>query len=281
MNTSTLSGRETSISNGSLAETIKPTQKPNDTKEVPKKGTNVTFQPEFRKRKLVPKSAGPSGLKYGLWLGGHVGSVVFGTIYHARNLLFLPNRYHINTICYRLSLLCSILALLVTVSRRYGLSHLPRYSMMLALKNIQCILLSLVWLFTFESVFKILPTVLISLLQLAENKEVTVVLKAGDLLGTIITFDEIFLLVYLFLRTLLMFSTSGYQFLAMMMLLWLRVLIDVKTARMLAYTMDLMDGKVSKIQNKKAKKAWSKLKTFIEEKTESHDANNANAKKHQ
>lgn len=236
-------------------------------KKVPQEPTNKSVPQEYRKRKLVRKNAGPLALKYGLWIGGHAISVVFGVIYIIWQVLLFNNRYYIKTISYKLSLMGALLALVVTMTRRFGLSNRPRFSLMLAQKNFQYALLLFVWIFTFPSIFKITPTVLISILQLAENKEYSAVLKVGNTFGTIIAFNEIILLFYLLFRTALMLKTSGYQFMLMMTLLWLRVMFDVKTAEMFAYVVDKLDGKVSSVKNKKVTKGWNKFRAFLKEKT--------------
>lgn len=242
-------------------------QESTPTKDAPVEPTNEVVPSEQRRKKLVRKNAGPLPIKYGLWFGGHVSSIVFGIVAIVWQALLLNNCYYLKSISYRLSLMGAVVALVVTMTRRFGLSNRPRFSLMLVQKNFQYALLLTVWIFTFPSIFKILPTVLVSILQLAENKQVSAVLKLGDTFGTIIAFNEIILLFYLFLRTVVMLKTSGYQFMLMMTLLWLRVMFDRKTAEMFAYVVDLLDGKVSSTKNKKVKRAWNKFRAFLKEKT--------------
>lgn len=267
MSTSTLPELEKPKTNGSV-EKPKESQTPNPTEKTPVEATNRTVEAEFRKKKLVRKNQGPSKIKYTIWLSGHIASIVFGVLSIVWQVLLLNNYYYINSILYRLSIVGAIVALVTTMTRRFGISHAPRFSMLLAQKNFQYFLLSFVWLFTFRSIFKILPTILISILQLAENKKIPVILKAGSSIGTVIAFNEIFLVLYLLVRTVFMLKTAGFQFLLMMMLLWLRVLFDVQTARIFAYVVDMLDGKVSTVKNKKLRKAWNKLRAFIKEKVE-------------
>lgn len=242
--------------------------------EVPVELINKTVDKQYRKKKLVRKSRGTSIVKYALWVGGHSTSVVFGVIYLVWNASLLANIFFLKSIAYRISLLGALVAFMVTVSRRFGLSHLPRFSMMLAQKNFQFLLLASVWLITFRSVFKILPTILVSLLQLAQEKETSAVLQYADRLGSVIAFSEIVLVVYLAVRTMLMMKTAGYQLLLVLTLLWLRVLFDKETAQIFAYVANLLDGKVSSMKNRKVKKAWVRLRVFLMEKVENHSSNN-------
>ncbi|WPK25025.1 hypothetical protein PUMCH_002324 [Australozyma saopauloensis] len=274
MSSSSSAQLHSTVANGRSSEAATKTQKPEPTKEVPIEPTNKTVDAEFRKKKLVRKHAGPSKIKYAVWLGGHATCVVFGVIALVWNLLWFKDHYYLSSICYRISLIGEVVALVCTTSRRFGFAHLPRFSMMLAQKNFQYILLSVAWLFTFRSVLKIVPVILISMLQLAENKKIEPLLKLGDMFGTIIAFDELILVAYLFARTVAMIKTSGYQLILMMTLLWLRVLFDAKTAEMFAYVVDRLDGKMSQVQNKKVRKAWNKLRAFIKEKVEGHGPDN-------
>lgn len=262
-----VSSQEKPEANGS-SEKPKETLTPKPTEKTPLEATNRTVEAEYRKKKLVRKNQGPPKIKYALWLSGHLASIVFGVLSIVWQVLRLNNYYYINSIMYRLSIVGAIVALVTTMTRRFGLSHAPRFSMMLAQKNFQYFLFSFVWLFTFRSIFKILPTILISTLQLAENRNIPAILKLGSQIGTVIAVNEIFLVLYLLVRTIFMLKTAGYQFLMMMMLLWLRVLFDVQTARIFAYVVDLLDGKVSNVKNKKLRKAWNKLRAFIKEKVE-------------
>lgn len=266
MSASASSQLERSDANG-LSEKPKQSDS-NPTDKTPLEATNRTVEAQFRKKKLVRKNQGPPKIKYIVWISGHIASIVFGVLSIVWQLLRFNNHYYINSIMYRLSIVGAIVALVTTMTRRFGLSHAPRFSMLLAQKNFQYFLLSFAWLFTFRSVLKIVPTILISVLQLAENRNIPVILSVGKQIGTVIACNEILLLLYLLVRTVFMLKTSGYQFMMMMMLLWLRVLFDVQTARIFAYGVDLLDGKVSSVKNKSLRKAWNKLRAFIKEKVE-------------
>ncbi|KAM9917842.1 hypothetical protein OXX59_009069 [Metschnikowia pulcherrima] len=228
--------------------------------------TNDTVEPKHRKRRLVKKHAGPSNLKYTVWLTGHVLSVVFGLVTFTWQILWLKNVYYINSISYRLSLIGSVLALGSTMSKKYGLNYLPPFSTLLAQQNFQYLVLALIWCFTFKSIFKVIPTFIISVLQLSLNKKIDVVLKQSEFLASIIAFDELFLILYLLLRTLLFRYTSGYQLVIVSVFMWLRVLFDKDTANLIGYVVEKADGRMSGVKNEKVQKAWRKVKHFLSEK---------------
>lgn len=228
--------------------------------------TNETAEPKHRKRKLIKKQTGGSNLKYNLWLVGHVLSVVFGLVTFTWQIFWLRNVYYINSISYRLSLLGSVLALTSTMSKKYGLHFLPPFLSLVAQQNFQYLVLALVWCFTFKSIFKVIPTFIISVLQLSVNKKIDVVLKQSEFLASIIAFDELFLIVYLLLRTVLFRHTSGYQLVIVLVFMWLRILFDKDTANLFGYVVEKADGKVSEIKNEKVQKAWTKIKHFLSEK---------------
>lgn len=228
--------------------------------------TNDTVKPTLRKKKLVKKQGDPSKLKYYLWLGGHVFSIVFGIVTFVWQTLWLKNVYYINSIAYRLALIGASAALLATMSHKFGLKYLPHFPSLLAQLNFQYLVLAVIWCFTFKSIFKIIPLFLISVLQLAEHKKIGAIQKQADFLASIIGFSELFLVVYLLLRTIFFRQTSGYQLAVVLIFLWLRILFDDETANMFAYLVEKLDGKVSTVKNEKVLKIWSKVKAFLDEK---------------
>ncbi|GEQ72553.1 hypothetical protein JCM33374_g6240 [Metschnikowia sp. JCM 33374] len=236
----------------------------------PKNGTgpitNETVEPKYRKKKLVKKQPSASNLKYTVWLAGHALSVVFGVVTFTWQIFWLRNVWYINSISYRLSLLGSVLALGATMSKKYGLKYLPPFSTLLAQQNFQYLVLAVIWCFTFKSIFKVIPTFTISVLQLSLNKKIAPVLDQADFLASIIAFDELLLIVYLLVRTLLFRYSSGYQLVIVCVFMWLRILFDKDTANLFGYVVEKADGKMSGIKNEKVHKAWGKIKHFLEEK---------------
>lgn len=238
---------------------------PNSTKPV-EVATNETVDPKFRKKKLVPKQHGPRKIKYIFWITGHVLSVVFGVVTFVWQCFWLKNVYYINSISYRMSLIGALIAFLATFSKRFGLHYLPPFLALMALRNFQYFILSVVWCFTFKSVFKIIPTFLISLLQLAQMSKFSLVLKQAEFLAAVIAFDELFLVAFLLLRTLLFRYTSGFQLTLVLVFLWLRVLFDEDLANLFGYVVGKLDGKMSQSKNPKVTKIWGKIKRFLAEK---------------
>lgn len=234
--------------------------------ETEKQATNETVSPSLHKRKLVRKQLLLSRLNYTMWLAGHSVSVVFGVITLVWQTLWLKNVYYINSISYRLALLGASVAFLATMSHKFGLRYLPQFPTLLTQLNFQFLVLSIIWCFTFKSIFKIIPLFLISVLQLSEHKKIAVVQKQGDFLATIIAFNELFFVLYLVLRTIFFRLTSGFQLAVVFVFLALRILFDEDTANMFAYVMEKLDLKVKMVKNKKVLKAWEKTKLFLEEK---------------
>lgn len=236
--------------------------------EAPAAGkvSNSVVEPHLRKKKLVLKNNDFLALKYKLWLAGHVTCLVFGTLTCIWQVLWLKDIYYINTIAYRLALIGSCLALGSTTAHKYGVLFLPPLTTFLSQQNFQYLVLGIVWCFTFKSVFKIIPFYLISLLQLAENKKIAAVQKQADFLALIIAFDELFLVVYLLLRTIFFRNTAGFQLVLKLVFVWLRILFDHSTAELFAYLMEKLDGKASTIKNEKVQKLWKKARVLLDEK---------------
>lgn len=218
-----------------------------------------------KKTKLVRKQKGENPLKYKLWLGGHVACIVFGSISFVFQLFWLPNKYYINSISYRLSLIGSIMALGSTVSHRFGL-YLPPSSTLVAQQNFQFVILGLCWIFTFKSIFKIIPYFLISLLQLASHKKISAITKQSDFLASIIAFDELFLVGYLLIRTLFFRGTSGFQLVLFLLFYWLRILYNKDTKNLFVAIINRLDGKMKSVKNEKVAHYWEKTKLILEQK---------------
>lgn len=232
--------------------------------------TNLTVAPEHHKRKLIRKQSGPNPLKHKLWLAGHAVSVGFGLVCVLFLVLRLQNRYYLHSIAYRLLFLGLVVALGATMSHKFGLRFLPPLTALVAHQNFQYLILAVIWLFTFKSVFKLIPYLLISLLQLSAHKQLAAVLKLAPFLASIIAFDELFLIAYLALRTLLFRSTAGYQLTAFLVFYWLRILYNKETTNLFGALVQRLDGKVSGVKNEQVQHYWTKTKMFVREKQESH-----------
>ncbi|CUM45221.1 uncharacterized protein AC631_05154 [Debaryomyces fabryi] len=229
--------------------------------------TNTTVAPEHKKKKLVRKQAGSNQLKYKAWQFGHIFTIVFGVITFTFQIFLLPNKWYINSICYRLSLLGSMVALTATFSHKFGIKFLPPFPTLIAQQNFQYLILAIIWCFTFKSIFKIIPYFLISTLQLSAHKNIEAVTKHLAQLASFIAYDELFLIVYLLLRTLLFRNTSGYQLTAFLFFYWLRILYNKETGNLFRSVVTRLDGKVTtSTKNEKVLHYWSKIKKFLDAK---------------
>lgn len=224
--------------------------------------TNETVPKDQRIKKLRKKNKGPNPLKLKLWLGGHISTIIFGTISIIFQLLKLPNRWYINSICYRLALLGSISSLIMTTSRRYG-HFLPPISGLLAHQNFQYAILSVIWLFTFKSIFKLLPYYILSILHLCKYANLSVVINHSHVLAGVIAYDELFLILYLFIRTLCFQNTSGFQLIAFYGFYWLRILYNKQTTALFSTIIEKVD--LLNIKNPKFQKYWGRFKELIAE----------------
>lgn len=233
----------------------------------PKQATNVTVEPELRKKKLVRKTLAPAKTRHMLWMAGHGASVVFGLISLVWTALWLPNRYYIYTISYTVAMVGAATALAMSLSHKYGLKYLPPMTALLAQHNFQFLVLALIWCFTFKTVFKTIPFFLVSLLQLADHFKIGAVVEHAQVVGRVVGINELILVVYLALRTLLFRRTAGYQLVTVLVFFWLRVLFDKDAAHLFAFLIQKLDGHVLGIKNEKVTTAWLKVKGFVEDKT--------------
>lgn len=227
--------------------------------------TNETVPADLRTKKLHKKDQGPNPLKFKVWLGGHAATIVFGTISLAFQLLRLPNKWYINSICYRLALLGAIASLAMTTSRRFGLKFLPPMGALLAYQNFQYVILAVVWFFTFKSTFKLLPYYILAILHLANHQNLLVVTKHSKALAGVIAYDELFLIFYLLLRTFCFRNASGFQLLAFFVFYWLRILFNKETTTLFSTLVDKIDFLVKDVENPKFKKVWTRSKMMIKE----------------
>lgn len=221
-----------------------------------------------KKKVLRRKIKGPNPLKKKIWLAGHASVLAFGLLYCL--LLFLRiNKWYIRFICYRFSLIGTVVALGAAISHKYGLRYLPPTPTLFAQQDFQYLLIALVDIFTFRSMFKLLPFVLISLLHLGDEFKVTAITSQGAFLASLIAYDELFLIVYLVLRTLFFRGSLGFQLAIYLTFYWLRILYNKDTAKMFSTLMEKLDIKVSTVKNEKVQKLWAKAKKHIDEKA--HD----------
>ncbi|CAK9437379.1 uncharacterized protein LODBEIA_P17570 [Lodderomyces beijingensis] len=228
--------------------------------------TNKMAAGDKMKKKLVRAPPNTNQMKYKVWLAGHTTSLVFGTISLIFQVFWLPNKFYINSISYRLALLGGFIALTATFSHKFGLHFLPPIATLLSHQNFQYMILAIVWCFTFKSVFKIVPFFLISLLHLGSMKKVHAVEKRQDFLASLIAYDELALILILVLRTLFFRNSSGFQLVLFLIFYWLRILYNTETGNLFGAIVDRLDGEVMKIKNPKVQHYWSKTRQFVREK---------------
>ena len=225
----------------------------------------------YKKRKLVRRPAKANPLKYKVWLIGHISALIFGSISFIFQIFWLPNYYYINSISYRLSLIGSIAALTATFSHKFGLHNLPNIGTLLSHQNFQYLVLASIWIFTFKSVFKILPYFILALLHIGTTKNIGFITKEADFLASVIAYDELLLIAYLLVRTLFFRNASGYQLTVFLIFYWLRILYNKETTNLFNSIIDRLDGKMSSIKNPKVEHYWYKTKTFIKEKQQADE----------
>jgi hypothetical protein len=257
----------TVTSTNNIAEAAKANQEKTDSAPTI---TNSTVSPEDKKKTLRRKQTGPNPLKYQLWIAGHLACLVFGSISFLFQIFWLPNVYYINSICYRLSFIGAIMAMTATFSHKFGLNYLPEAPTLIAQQNFQYLVLAIVWIFTFKSIFKIIPYFLISLLQVSKHKKINAVLKSSDALASVIAYDELILILYLFVRTLAFRNTSGYQMVIFLFFYWLRILYNPETGDMFKAIVGRLDWRMSTFKSEKVHKAWGKVKETLD--TKVHDS---------
>lgn len=184
------------------------------------------------KRKILRKKQ-PAKKNYtkGLWLFGHIVTFTFGFAFFGLYFLNFRNRRSpISRITYRVSLLGAVLAYTMSIISKFGLA-LPSGYTLITTENFQYLLLVYVWFFTRESVFKLLPYVIISFLHLSKRFNLIHKYPNGLVrkLAEIISYNELALIVVLFVNTLLFRGTSGYALVAFLSFYWLRIVYSDST----------------------------------------------------
>ncbi|ODV59383.1 uncharacterized protein ASCRUDRAFT_19445, partial [Ascoidea rubescens DSM 1968] len=181
-------------------------------------------------RKIPPK---PKNYDKLIWLTGHCLSLSFGLIYflsRLSNIILRTKFYYLVRFSYRLSIFGSLLALSLTVSRKFG-RKLPTNFALLSTENFQYLLLALIWFLSRSSIFKIFPYLIISFLQLTREFNYLEKIPQNYLLNLTlaISYNELLLIFVLFIDTLLMRGVSGFAFVAFITFYWLRILFSNET----------------------------------------------------
>lgn len=198
-----------------------------------------------------------------LWLAGHVLTLGFGIFY---TIFYIQRKAQHNLIpllSYKLALVGVWLSYTVSIQSQYNLKSLPHYTTLLSTENFQYLLLSIVWFFNRSSFFKILPFIIVSILQLSSTFNLKAILKFEQKLSAVVLYNELFLFLLLFVDTLLFRGTSGYGLVVYCMFMWLRVLQNENTRFFLYDNLVKLDKYVSKVKNEKVQKIWKDMKTFL------------------
>lgn len=198
-----------------------------------------------------------------VWLGGHAMTLVFGGVYMAYYLARRSHSSWVAAIAYKLTLVGVALAYSVAINTQFNIKSLPSYNVLLGTETVQFAILCLIWVFNRSSLFKIYPYLVVSLLQLSNEYNISPVLKAAPILSTSILYNEILLVFVLAFDTLLMRGTSGFALIMYTMFYWLRIL-QFEHARYFLYTQLIkFDGLMAKIKNPKVQDVWIRIKQFL------------------
>ncbi|RLV91029.1 putative membrane protein [Spathaspora sp. JA1] len=244
-----------------------PSPKPGQSNEEVQANDEEDLQ-MMKTRKLVRSNKTTNPLKFKVWQAGHFLTLGFGSIALLFQFFWLPNKYYINSICYRLTFIGGILAMLATFSKKFGLRYLPAPAAMLSQQNFQYLLLAAVWIVSFKSIFKIIPYYLLAILHVGNWKEISVIQENSEFISSLIAYDELLLIVYLFLRTILFRGGSGFQLVLFCIFYWLRILYNKETRRLFGAIVERLDFEMTKVKNEKVSHYWRKVKLNIQDKQE-------------
>lgn len=187
----------------------------------------------YKPRKiLVKKKAAPKDYKPLLWLVGHCLTLLFGMLHLGSHVVLFG---HQKGLIVRFFYIFAIFGVLdsysISVLVNFGASAGTNFFALITTENFQYLLLAVIWLFSRPSVFKILPYVLISFLQLCKHYK-----KLDDIpksvlksLALIMAYNELVLIFGLFLDTILLRGTSGYSLVAFLGFYWLRIIYSEST----------------------------------------------------
>lgn len=235
------------VEKGEVPEQVKEKQEPIN-----------THGKKLRKVVKPPKSNDKT-----LWLVGHLTTIVCGTLYAMYYMQRKSQGKLIPFIAYKLALCGIWLSYSIAIKSQFNVKSLPHYSTLIATENFQYLLLSILWFFNRNSLFKILPYMIISLLHLATKFNLDAVLKFEKQLNVFLLYNELFLIFLLFIDTLLLRGTSGYGLVVYCMFMWLRILQNENTRFFLYANLKKLDTLMLKIKNPKVQQGWLSIKKFL------------------
>ena len=214
-------------------------------------------------KKLRKIEKPPKSYSKRIWLVGHIMTLSFGVFYSIYYLQRKSQHRFVPWACYKLTLIGVWTAYLTSIQSQYNIKSLPHYTTLIATENFQYLLLSVMWFFNRNSLFKILPFMIVSLLQVATTCQLTAILKLETQLSKVVLYDELFLFVLLLVDTLLLRGSSGYGLVTYCMFMWLRILQSENTRFFLYDNLIKFDAHISKIKNPKVQEGWLGVKKFL------------------
>lgn len=216
-----------------------------------------------KQRYLKKKEKKGKSMLKPLWLAGHSVTLLFGVVYTSYYIRRASHTSWICTIAYYLCLFGVCASYGVGVNTQFNLKSLPSYSVLLGTESVQFAILSVIWMFNRSSFFKIYPYMVVSLLQLSDEFKVDAILKLAPILSTSVLYNELLLIVVLFVETLLMRGASGFALVLYCLFYWLRIL-QFEHSRYFLYTQIIkLDGLMSKIKNENVQERWQAVKRFL------------------
>ncbi|CDK26992.1 unnamed protein product [Kuraishia capsulata CBS 1993] len=214
------------------------------------------------KKKLRLKTVAAKPIKKYIWLAGHVVTVPLSLIYFAYYIQF-KSHYLFPRLCYRFALFGVWAAYSMTIATQFSQRAMPSYFALLSTQNFQYLSLSFIWQFNRNSLFKLLPYFLISVLQLSLHFNIKPVLKLDKVFKVVIVYNELFLFVLLIFDTILLRGTSGYALVMFGLFYWLRLLHNESTRKLLYNVLVKLDGPLSKSKNDRIRSQWQKIKVIL------------------
>lgn len=214
-------------------------------------------------KKLVKKKKEQKPIIKTIWIAGHAITLAMGLVYAGYYMIFRSHESKISFTAYRIALVGVMASYACTILSQFDKKSLPSYLALMGTINFQYLMLSVVWFFNRSSLFKLIPYMIVSVLQLATAFKIKPVLKYSQQLGMFAAYDEIFLFVVLFIDTILMRGTSGYALIIYAGFYWLRVIESENTRHLLYGIAIKFDSVMSKQTNPKVIKSWKALKKFL------------------
>ncbi|ANZ74961.1 BA75_02221T0 [Komagataella pastoris] len=215
-----------------------------------------------RKRKVLRKKPESTmSTKRYVWLAGHILTLVFGIAYDVLYITLRSRSTWLAPLFYRTSLLGVLACYTLTILTVFGSRAIPSYFTLLATENFRYLLVAILWFFSGNSLFKLLPYTLISILHLGKYLKLRPVLRLETIFKKIIVYNELYVMLVLLADTFMLRGDSGFALVGYIMIYWLRLLYSPQSRQVLYFFISRMDGVVKSQKNKYAVSIWD---NFIE-----------------